>query len=164
MPGGRQFQPVVDRFIGKCGTRDENGCIPWLAKRDQYEYGVFWFEGKQRRASRVAYQLFAGPITDTELCLHHCDHPWCVNPEHLICSSATMRRTNGSGDCVTVVIAGVVVIANTCANGTAQEQVANIVSAPENAGASVVWPFARLGARESPHDPAPASESHGSRP
>jgi hypothetical protein len=43
------------------------------------------FDGKQlgRRAHRVAYALFVGPIPEGMSILHSCDNPPCVNPEHL---------------------------------------------------------------------------------
>lgn len=38
---------------------------------------------KVAKAHRVAYDLLVGEIPAGMHVLHRCDHPWCVNPEHL---------------------------------------------------------------------------------
>lgn len=35
------------------------------------------------KAHRMAYELVIGPIPDRLFCLHHCDTPLCVRPDHL---------------------------------------------------------------------------------
>lgn len=46
-------------------------------------YGTIATRTGTRRAHRVAYELFCGPIPDGYLVCHHCDRPACVNPLHL---------------------------------------------------------------------------------
>lgn len=47
-------------------------------------YGYLTHRRRSYRASRVAYELFVGPIPDGNLIRHTCDNPPCVNPAHLL--------------------------------------------------------------------------------
>ena len=71
------------RFSGRVSIASETGCWIWTGAKDRDGYGRFWIGGKTKRAHRVSYEAFKGPIPgDLEL-LHSCDNPSCVNPEHL---------------------------------------------------------------------------------
>lgn len=76
---------LVDRFVLK--TKKATGqCIEWQAGKDKDGYGKIRIGGKgtpTRRANRVAYELFCGPIPDGMRVLHKCDNPMCVKPGHL---------------------------------------------------------------------------------
>ena len=65
------------------------GCTLWtgcLAKKSGY--GLFSPNGKTRRAHRVAYEIFVGPIPDGMCVCHRCDTPSCINPTHLFLGTA----------------------------------------------------------------------------
>jgi hypothetical protein len=66
------------RFLTKV-IKCENGCWEWTFYKDKDGYGIY----KQRRAHRVAYELWKGKIPVGQLVRHKCDNPPCVNPEHL---------------------------------------------------------------------------------
>jgi hypothetical protein len=76
----------VDRLWNKI-ERTES-CWWFLGAKDSSGYGLVK-DGIGRRhqrafkAHRLAYMLFYGPIPDGMQVCHHCDHPACVNPEHL---------------------------------------------------------------------------------
>jgi hypothetical protein len=57
-------------------------CVMWPGRVDRDGYGIA-ASGGHKRAHRLMYALFVGPIP-TGLCvLHSCDVPTCVNPRHL---------------------------------------------------------------------------------
>jgi hypothetical protein len=73
------------RLAAKTDTGAADDCWPWTGARDKDGYGSFWFDGRQQRASRVAWQLANDrPIPDGLVVRHTCDNPPCVNPAHLL--------------------------------------------------------------------------------
>lgn len=73
---------VTARFFNKT-TFAPNGCLIWMGAVEAKGYGRFFYEGKSRKAHRVAWQLDKGPIPAETLVCHRCDNPACVNIDHL---------------------------------------------------------------------------------
>ena len=70
-----------DRFHQKIEPVTESGCWIWTGQANRY--GAISIDGIMRRAHRVAWELYRGPILDgLEVC-HSCDVGLCVNPSHL---------------------------------------------------------------------------------
>jgi len=82
------FERVTDedlqkaKLFNKC-RMSETGCWIWTGTTDGRGYGMVSFRSKDRRAHRVSYELFKGPIPVGLHILHRCDMPACVNPAHL---------------------------------------------------------------------------------
>ena len=72
----------MDRFDDKVVRIPESGCHIWIANT-HLGYGLFKFEGKTRKAHRVAWALKNGPIPDGLQVRHKCDIRCCVNPDHM---------------------------------------------------------------------------------
>jgi HNH endonuclease len=64
-----------------------NSCWLWTAALSPKGYGTFRVGPRQRRAHRVSYELFVGPIPDGAVVMHSCDVPRCVRPDHLTAGS-----------------------------------------------------------------------------
>lgn len=75
-------KPLMERFMKYVGIDWQ-----WLGSKDKDGYGQFSVgvrgERKMKKAHRVSYELFNGPIPDGALVLHACDDPGCVNPKCL---------------------------------------------------------------------------------
>jgi hypothetical protein len=74
---------TLERFWSKVDRQAESDCWEWQADRQTTGYGRFTFDGKVRKAHRMAYALAVGPIPEGMQVLHRCDNPPCCNPAHL---------------------------------------------------------------------------------
>ena len=81
----RRFMEFRDKY-----TVSPSGCWLWTEGSPKY-YPMFkaTCETKYLRASRVAYDLFVGPLVKGQQINHHCDNKQCVNPDHLYQGSHT---------------------------------------------------------------------------
>lgn len=65
-----------------------SGCWEWTKGRDGHGYGQISVGSAMISAPRISYAAFVGDIP-TGLCVcHRCDHPACVNPDHLFLGTA----------------------------------------------------------------------------
>lgn len=74
---------VEDRFWSKVDRRGPDECWPWTGAYAGGRYGLFWKDGKNLGAHRVAYELSTGQDPVGRVVRHRCDTPGCVNPAHL---------------------------------------------------------------------------------
>lgn len=71
-----------DRFWSKVERRGNDECWRWTAQRSPLGYGVFWLNGKNAQAHRVAWEETHGAIPEGLVVRHKC-RGRCVNPNHL---------------------------------------------------------------------------------
>jgi hypothetical protein len=92
--------PLLDRFWLKVDRRGPDECWPWLAGLDGAGYGQFYYDGKGRRAHRVAWELAHGQIPPGLLIDHvkarGCTRRDCCNEAHL--EPVTNRENTLRGD------------------------------------------------------------------
>ena len=87
---------VDERFMRFVAVDEDSGCWLWQGHIQKYGYGHFGWKHADgrwgpRRAHRVAYELFVGPIPDGLTIDHLCGVRHCVNPAHL---RAVTQRVN----------------------------------------------------------------------
>jgi hypothetical protein len=71
----------LERFMEKV---DRSGdCWLWTAGLNAKGYGAFYQQGTMRRAHRVAFEHFVGPVPEGLELDHSCRNRACVNPAHL---------------------------------------------------------------------------------
>lgn len=58
-------------------------CWLWIGALDAHGYGVFWLDGKLRKAHRVSYEWQFGTIPVGLEPDHLCRTTACVKPDHL---------------------------------------------------------------------------------
>jgi len=78
-----QAQQIANFHSGSV-LNDTTGCLEWQRALSNSGYGQFWYQGKDVRTHRLAFELHHGrPITEGMILLHSCDNPKCCKPDHL---------------------------------------------------------------------------------
>lgn len=75
---------MEQRFSKFVADPNENGCRLWTGSKQKFGHGQFMLDSKPQIASRVAYELYVGPIPDGQVVRHTCDVSACVEPTHLV--------------------------------------------------------------------------------
>ena len=83
------------RFWSKIKVEDD-GCWAWTATQNVKGYGFFYWNGRMRRAHRVAYEMLAKQIPSALQCDHICRVRNCCNPAHI--DLVTSRENTNRGD------------------------------------------------------------------
>lgn len=76
----------LTRFLKYVSPLPLGSCWAWVGGFKGGGYGAFamWSRGVvSERAHRASFIIFRGEIPAGLCVLHHCDHRWCVNPQHL---------------------------------------------------------------------------------
>lgn len=88
------YSENIKRFWDRVWFDDD--CWPWCGPRNKRGYGHWKFHGKTRKATRIMWEIFKGPIPKGLSVLHECDNPCCVNIGHLFVGT----QKDNVDDCV----------------------------------------------------------------
>lgn len=64
-------------------SREKDGCLIWLGRKDRKGYGVFSVNNKNMKTHRASWLAHKGIIPNGLWVLHKCDNPLCFKFEHL---------------------------------------------------------------------------------
>jgi hypothetical protein len=78
----------LEQSCGRIRVLPATGCWEYQGAHDAFGYGRVFLAGKERKAQRVYYEVFVGPLPQTARLKHHlpagrCLGARCCNPAHL---------------------------------------------------------------------------------
>ena len=77
------MKDVKERIEALSVKEPNSGCWLWEGSVHGKGYGHIWYNGSNRKAHRVSYEVYTGEIPSGMVVMHKCDNPSCVNPSHL---------------------------------------------------------------------------------
>ena len=81
-------EKIKERFLKKVDRSETHTkCHIWLASKNKTGHGMFSVMGRTMPASRYAFMMFRGEVSNHEVITQTCFNPSCVNPDHLELSS-----------------------------------------------------------------------------
>ena len=78
-------EKIIARFRAKIAPqREDTGCIEWTGCKDKNGYGLFFFNGRQLGAHRIAWHIAGNEVPEwPQVIDHRCYNVACVNVQHL---------------------------------------------------------------------------------
>jgi hypothetical protein len=74
---------LLENIMKEDGPIENSPCWIWQRAIGGNGYGYMKWNGDLYLAHRLSYKTFRGELSGDLFCLHGCDRPICINPDHL---------------------------------------------------------------------------------
>lgn len=81
--GWKHLDGDEERFWDKVDKGDSDECWEWQGNQTKSGYGLFEYDNKRVKATHYMITEIEDENFDSEVVMHICDNPPCVNPNHL---------------------------------------------------------------------------------
>lgn len=75
--------PILETLSKRSKINLATGCVEWVGSKNNRGYGQIRINYKCKLAHRVSLEATGQTLSQSDIVMHSCDNPCCINPFHL---------------------------------------------------------------------------------